>query len=266
MSSNERADLPFSSGEPEELLRRLAALADEPGTKAASEREDIRTRMAELYQPYVRAIARRYAGNRPVPEDVVQAGMVGLVKAVNGFDPLLGDHFHPYASITISGEIKRHFRDTTWAMHVTRRVQELRLALRRTTADFYQDQGRAPTVSESARLLEVSEDEIIDALNADVAYHPDSLDSPGWSDDTTIGDTLGEHQHALSHLVDIEAVRPLLESLPARERTIVLLRFWGNKTQSDIAAEMGISQMHVSRLLAQTLKKLRAELEPADPL
>jgi RNA polymerase sigma-B factor len=195
-------------------------------------------------------------------EDIEQAAMLGLVKAINRYDPTVGHHFTAYAVPTISGEVKRHFRDRTWAMRMPRRLQELRLSLRSARQDFIQDHGRAPTVGEISEILDISEEETIEALGATDAYHPVSLDVPvaDEGEGDTLGDLIGDEDPDFEIVVDRNAVWPLLEKLPERERTILLYRFFGNKTQTEIAEIMHISQMHISRLISRTLAQLKAEL------
>jgi len=246
------------------MLERIALLPeDDP------QRERLREQLVRLHMPYVHAIVRRFARPGEPIEDIVQAGLLGLTKALNRFDPTIGLRFLPYAAATISGEIKHHFRDTAWTVRVSRRVQELRLALRATTAEFTAAFDRAPTVAECAILLEVSEEEIIDALNSEHAISPLSLDAPtGQSDGSgsvrVLADQLGYEEAVLDRTVDLESLQPFLSELAARDRTILLLRFWGNKTQDEIAERMNLSQMHISRILSRTLTHLRGCL--SDPL
>jgi len=234
-------------------------------------RERLREQLVRLHLPYVRAIVRRYARWSEPTEDIMQAGLVGLTKALNRFDPAIGERFLPYAAVTIGGEIKHHFRDATWAVRVSRRLQELRLALRTTHTEFIAAFGRAPTVAECAILLEVTEEEIIDVLHSEHAHRPLSLDAPAVRDGDSgrtiaLGDQLGYVEAALDRTVDLEALHPFLTDLPDRDRTILLLRFWGNKTQDEIAEQMNLSQMHISRILSRTLKRLRGCLsEPLEP-
>jgi RNA polymerase sigma-B factor len=244
-------------GRAEELLGELARLPEDH-----PRREEIRTELVTLHTPLARYIARRYAYHGEPLEDIEQAAMLGLVKAINGFDPTVGRRFLPYAMPTMTGEVKRHFRDRTWSLRMPRRMQELRLALRAARQDFSQDHGRPPTVPEIAGLLAISEEETIELLSAADAYQPVSLDvqvSDG-DDADSLGELLGDEDPAYEDVVDRTAVRPLLDKLPARDRMILLYRFFGNKTQTEIAELMGISQMHVSRLIKRTLKTLQVAL------
>ena len=188
--------------------------------------------------------------------------MLGLVKAINRYDPEYGNQFLAFASPTMIGEVKRHFRDRTWSLRVPRRLQELRLALHAAQQEFTQNHGRPPTVREIAEILDVTEDEALEALTAADAYRPVSLDTPVGTDEgsDTIGDLIGGDDPAIELTIDRQAIGPLLDGLPARERTILLHRFFGNKTQSEIADIVGISQMHVSRLITRSLAELRTRL------
>jgi RNA polymerase sigma-B factor len=181
-----------------------------------------------MHAPLARHIAGRYARRGEPQEDIEQAAMVGLVKAINRFDPEVGQRFVAYAAPTMTGEVKRHFRDRTWTMRMPRQLQELRLVLRNVRQDFLREHGRAPTVPEVAELLGVSEEEAIELV------------------------------------VDRHALRPMIEKLPERQRTILLYRFFGNKTQTEIAELMDISQMHVSRLISRSLADLRTVLLEED--
>jgi RNA polymerase sigma-B factor len=188
--------------------------------------------------------------------------MLGLVKAINRYDPDVGQRFLSYAAPTMTGEVKRHFRDRTWSMRMPRPLQELRLALRGARQDFIREHGRAPTVPEVAELLGVTEDEAIEVIGASEAYRPVSLDSPVADEDgaATLGDLIGDDDPELELVVDRNALRPMLERLPERERTILIYRFFGNKTQTEIAELLGISQMHVSRLITRSLADLKKKL------
>ncbi|MCX9190661.1 B/F/G family RNA polymerase sigma-70 factor [Carbonactinospora thermoautotrophica] len=243
----------------EELFGRMAELPeDDP------ERARLREYLIESQLPLARQLALRFANRGESMDDLIQVAMLGLVKAVDGFDPGYGTLFSTYAVPVIVGEIKRHFRDRTWAVRVPRRLQELRQEINKASSELTLRLGHAPTVAELAQHLGVSEDEIIEGLDADNAYSTLSLDQPAPSEDKDDGlaltDTLGADDDALEGVEYRESLRPLLEKLPEREKKILLLRFFGNMTQSQIGERIGISQMHVSRLLAKTLAQLRAEL------
>ncbi len=224
--------------------------------------ERLRERIVEMHRHLAMEIARRYRYRGEPLEDLLQAAYVGLMKAINGFDPALGHPFRGYAVVTMTGEVKRHFRDRTWAIRVPRVYQERRAELNRLVSDLSQDLGRAPTVAELAKKMNISEEDVLLTLDASAAYSALSLDAPLGADDdaAALGDVIPDEDDALGTLVDREAVKPLIDKLPDREKNILLLRFFGNMTQAEIAAEFGISQMHVSRILRKVLDQLREEL------
>ena len=219
-----------------------------------------------MHLPLVRHFASRYRERGETYEDLVQVGTVGLIKAVDRYDATRGTEFATFATPTILGEIRRHFRDRTWAVRVPRRLQELQPLLTTTSDALAQEFGRAPTVHELASALDVGDEEVLDALEARHAYAADSLDV-GDQDDPgharARAEALGGWDEALAAVDEREALRPLLDALPERERRIIMLRFFGNMSQSQIAEELGISQMHVSRLLARSLGELREGLAEA---
>ncbi|HEY4703070.1 MAG TPA: SigB/SigF/SigG family RNA polymerase sigma factor, partial [Streptosporangiaceae bacterium] len=192
-------------------------------------------------------------------EDIEQVGAIGLIKAIDRFELSRDVSLATYATPNVVGEIKRHFRDKGWAVRVPRRLQELKLSLTKAIGELAQREGRAPTVSELAAHLQMSEEEVLEGLESANAYSTVSLDAPdsGDEDAPAVADSLGIVDEALEGVEYRESLKPLLERLPPREKKILLLRFFGNLTQSQIAAELGISQMHVSRLLARTLTQLR---------
>ena len=218
-----------------------------------------REHLVEMHLPLVRFFARRYAGRGEPFDDLLQAGALGLVKAVDRFDPDRGLEFSTYAAPTILGEIRRHFRDRTWAVHVHRGLQELTGHVTRAATELSQELGRAPSVAELATRVGQPQERILEALDCAAAYTADSLEAPN-GEDRTLGDTLGADDPAFIDVELHESLAPALSKLPDRERRILQLRFYGNMTQSQIAAQLGISQMHVSRLLARTLSRLRNEL------
>jgi RNA polymerase sigma-B factor len=222
----------------------------------------VRDQLVEMHLPLVEYLARRFRNRGEPLDDLVQVATIGLIKSIDRFDLDRGVEFSTYATPTIVGEIKRHFRDKGWAIRVPRRLQEMKLSLTKATAELSQRNGRAPTVAELAAHLEISEDEVLEGLESANAYAAVSLDAPDISDDdsTAVSDTLGQMDDALEGVVYRESLKPLLERLPPREKNILMLRFFGNMTQSQIAADLGISQMHVSRLLARTLAQLREDL------
>jgi RNA polymerase sigma-B factor len=229
------------------------------GLPDGPQRERVRERLITMHLPLVHYLARRYVHRGEPLDDLVQAGCIGLVKAVDRFDPGRGLEFTTYAAPTILGEIRRHFRDRTWAVHVNRGLQELVAAVARARADLTQELMRAPTVAELADRLGRSEEDVLAAVDCTSAYTPQSFDS-AVGEDLTLGETLGGSDSHLDEVELHESLRPLVGRLAARERRILQLRFFGNQTQSQIAAQLGISQMHVSRLLAGILARLRAAL------
>jgi RNA polymerase sigma-B factor len=231
-------------------------------TAPEAERVSARADLVALHLPLVDHCARRFRNRGEPFEDLVQVGTIGLLKAIDRFEVARGVEFSTYATPTIIGEIKRHFRDKGWAIRVPRRLQEMKLSLTKATAELSQRNGRAPTVAELASHLELSEDDVLEGLESANAYAAVSLDAPDIADDesTAVSDSLGAVDDALEGVVYRESLKPLLERLPPREKTILMLRFFGNMTQSQIAADLGISQMHVSRLLARTLAQLRVDL------
>jgi RNA polymerase sigma-B factor len=190
-------------------------------------------------------------------EDLEQVARLGLVKAIDRYDPERGS-FTAYAVITISGEIKRHFRDKTWGVHVPRRVQDMCLEVGHASMVLTTELSRTPTVPELARHLQVSEAAVLEALESSAGYSPASLNAPAGGEGTAeFGDLLGGADSDLESVDDKLTVSELLLRLPARERRMLAMRFYGNRTQAEIAAELGISQMHVSRLLSRALAWLR---------
>jgi len=233
------------------LLIEMAALpADDPA------RARLRDEVVSLNLPLARHLARRFDGRGEPLDDLQQVAVVGLIKSIDRFEPERGLELSTFATPTILGELKRHFRDRTWSVRVPRRLQDLGIGINRVSAAMTHELGRAPTVPELATALEVSEDDIIDALESAAAYSTVPLDAP-IGEGTTIVDTLAVDDTRLDAINDQETVRPLLDALAPRERRIIMLRFFENQTQSQIADDLGISQMHVSRLLARTLRQLR---------
>jgi RNA polymerase sigma-B factor len=210
----------------------------------------------------VRACVRRYRDSPEPAEDLMQVGYVGLLKAINNFDPAFGNGLSAYAEPCVTGEIKRHFRDKRWQVRVSRQAQELLLSLRIADEQLAQQLGRAPNESELAHLLGVTEADIREARQADLVFSAYSLDAPlADNDETTqLADVLGDRDGAIDHVTDIEAVHLHMDELPAREQRILMMRFYGNLTQSEIGDRLDISQMHVSRLLTKALTYLRCQL------
>ena len=244
-----------------DLFGQLAQLGEED-----PQRQRVRDELVEMHLPLVEYLARRFRNRGEPLDDLVQVATIGLIKSVDRFDLERGVEFSTYATPTIVGEIKRHFRDKGWAIRVPRRLQELKLSLTKATSELSQRNGRAPTVAELAQYLQMSEEEVLEGLESANAYSAVSLDAPDTGDDDSpaVADSLGTTDDSLEGVEYRESLKPLLEKLPPREKKILLLRFFGNMTQSQIAAELGISQMHVSRLLARTLAQLREGLLAED--
>ena len=259
-------------------------MATEPQARQPRERTDEREHRDELRQqfaefaesrdPFLRDqlvsahlglaeyLARRFANRGEQLDDLVQVASIGLVKAVDRFDPERAVEFSTYATHTIVGELKRHFRDKGWAVRAPRRLQELYLRLGQVVSTLSQQLGRSPTISELAAEVQASEEEVLEALEAGQAYRFASLDAPAPGPDdegsATLASQLGEDDATMAAAEDRAALSPLLENLPPREQRILFLRFFQGLTQSEIAGQLGISQMHVSRLLARSLTQLRA--------
>jgi len=224
--------------------------------------EAARDRALVELMPLVRALALRYAGRGEPLEDLVQVGSIGLIKAVDRFDIDRGVDFPSYAVPTIVGEIRRHFRDKAWAMHVPRRLKELSLRLSRVLDQLTTELGRSPTIAELAAAAGVEEEEAIDALDSMNAYSTRSLQAPfDDSSDDNLTEKLGTDEPGYTEIEDGTLVAAGLDALDERERRIVELRFFEELTQSQIASEIGISQMHVSRLLRRALATMRGRIE-----
>jgi RNA polymerase sigma-B factor len=245
-------------------LRSAELFADMNGDATTpAGRTTARDALVHLHLPLVEHCARRFRNRGEPFEDLVQVGTIGLLKSIDRFDTDRGLEFSTYATPTIIGEIKRYFRDKGWAIRVPRRLQELRMQIGAATAELTQSLGRSPTPRELAGSIGCSVEEIIEGIESSNAYSTLSLDA---SDDTEDGgntmlDAIGIEDENLEHVEIRESLKPLLDALEPREKKILLLRFFRNKTQTEIAQEIGVSQMHVSRLLSRTLDQLRASLE-----
>lgn len=233
------------------------------GDSSEAEKSGARDDLVRLHLPLVEHCARRFRNRGEPFEDLVQVGTIGLIKSVDRFDVERGVEFSTYATPTIIGEIKRHFRDKGWAIRVPRRLQELRMQITSASAELTQSLGRSPTPSELALRIGCSVDDVIEGIESSNAYATLSLDAGDGSDDGvfTMLDSMGVDDAGIEHVELRESIKPLLENLPPREKNILMLRFFKNMTQSQIAAEVGVSQMHVSRLLTKTLDHLREALE-----
>ncbi len=228
----------------------------------ARQREDACAVLVARYQALVRSCVMRYRDSPEPTEELMQVGYVGLLKAINNFDPTIGGSLAAYAQPCVSGEIKRHFRDKRWQVHVRRSAQELRLEIRKVRGELSQQLSRTPTDAELAEHLGVTAADLLDAQRADLAFQASSLDAPlsDGGDAGTLADVLGCEDPNLENTLEMDAVWGHLGELPEREQNLLLMRFYGNMTQTEIGDELGISQMHVSRLLAHALSYLRDRL------
>ncbi len=243
------------------LQRRYAELApDDPA------RRPLRDQLISGYRPMAEHIARRFAGRGEPLDDLVQVATMGLINAVDRFEPDRGCDFFSFAVPTITGEVRRYFRDHGWSTRVPRRLKDLHIAIRGTLAELSQQLGRAPRPSEIAARLDLPVAEVIEGLRAGDAYRSSSLDEMLGSGEgsATLGELMGGLDGELALIDDREALRPLLAELEPRERTILTSRFFRQMTQTQIAEQVGISQMHVSRVLRQTLANLRERLSATD--
>ena len=239
----------------------FVTLRDEDASTAV--RSVARDDLVHLHLSLVEHCARRFRNRGEPFEDLVQVGTIGLIKAVDRFETDRGVEFSTYATPTIIGEIKRYFRDKGWAIRVPRRLQELRMQIGAATAELTQSLGRSPTPRELAEAIGCTVEEIIEGIESSNAYSTLSLDATDDGDDSTATmlDAIGIDDEGLEHVEIRESIKPLLDRLEPREKKILLLRFFKNMTQSQIADEIGVSQMHVSRLLTRTLAQLRRSLE-----
>ncbi|MCU1663267.1 MAG: polymerase sigma-B factor [Pseudonocardiales bacterium] len=241
------------------LLERYSSLEpDHP------DREPLREELVRGFLPVAQHIARRFSNRGEPLDDLVQVATVGLINAIDRYSPERGSDFFSFAVPTITGEVRRHFRDLGWSMRVPRRLKDLHVSINGAVSELSQNLGRAPKPSEIAEQLGVPVADVLEGLEASEAYRSSSLDEMLSSEQgsATVGELVGEADAELDRVDFRLALRPVLSELAERERTIVLLRFFGNMTQTQIADRVGISQMHVSRLLAQTLDRLRTRLDP----
>jgi len=247
----------FEPARRDELRAKFVAYAE---TRDSALRDDL----VAAHLGLAEYLARRFANRGEPLDDLVQVASLGLLKAVDRFDPERGVEFSTYATHTIVGELKRHFRDKGWAIRAPRRMQELYLQLGKVVATLGQELGRSPTIAELAADVQVSEEEVLEALEAGQAYRFTSLDAPvgGDAEGDTLGSRLGADDAQLDRVERLATLSPLLARLPARQQLILQLRFFDGLTQSEIATRLGISQMHVSRLLARSVAQLRAVVGP----
>jgi RNA polymerase sigma-B factor len=226
--------------------------------------EEARELLIERHLPLVRSLARRYANRGEPLDDLVQVGSIGLIKAIDRFDLERGVELTTYATPTIIGEIKRYFRDKGWSVRVPRGLQELSLRLSQLVDELTVQLERSPTIAELAEAADVEEEEVLEALESGQAYSAASLSTPsGDEGEPDPLEAIGELEHEYDVSENRAILEPGLAVLDERERRIIHLRFWVGLTQSQIAQRVGISQMHVSRLIRRSLEKLRDEVAPA---
>jgi RNA polymerase sigma-B factor len=223
--------------------------------------------LVRRYRGLVRACVNRYRRSPEPTEDLMQVGYLGLVKAINNFDPSFGRNLAAYAQPCISGELKRYFRDKRWQVHVERPVQERLLELRRASREVAQQVGHQPSHADLAESVGCTEAEVREALQADLMMQPASLDAPlaEAADAPTLADAVGADDPAMEHMLGMAAVATHWAELPQREQRILMMRFYGDMTQAEIGRSLGISQMHVSRLLAHALGHLRQRITSLAP-
>lgn len=234
-------------------------------TYARTRDRQVRERLALEYQDLARYLARKFAFRGEPLEDLVQVAHIGLLHAIDRYDPDRGVQFITYATTTIVGEIKRHFRDKSWSVHVPRRLRELNNVLMRTVEQLSAERGRSPTLQELADAVGVSFEDAVEALEVGRAYNPVSLDAEvGSADDedaATLKDYLGGVDPNLGRMEDRHTVEAALARLPERDRTVLRMRYYEERSQADIARHLGISQMHVSRIQREALRRLRGIVE-----
>ena len=216
-----------------------------------------RETLTKEFLPLAEYFARRFSGRGEPVDDLTQTASLGMLNAIDRFDPERGVPFSTYAAATIVGELKRHFRDRGWALRVPRNVQETAILVNRTVSAMWQELGRAPTVAEIAKSADIGEDDVLQALDALQAYTTDSLDAPVGDATSTAAEAFGSEDRSFEVSEEWLSLAPALRDLPERERKILYLRFFEGRTQTEIAEELGISQMHVSRLVSQSLERLR---------
>ncbi|WP_306362064.1 SigB/SigF/SigG family RNA polymerase sigma factor [Nocardia sp. CC227C] len=268
-TENEETADDLDAGEAEEVARSVSGYDDvsalfeamAAAPEKSARRGDLRAELINRCIPLADHIARKFSGRGEPFDDLTQVARVGLVHAVDRFDITRGSNFLSFAVPTIMGEVRRYFRDNTWAMRVPRRIKETHLRIGSAIDALSQQLGRSPTAKEIAAELGIDADEVTQAVIAGNAYQPSSIDavSVGRDTEASLLDTLGEEESQFDRVEEYVAIRPLLAGLPERERRILTMRFFESMTQTQIAQQMGISQMHVSRILAKTLARLREQ-------
>lgn len=247
----------------DDVVEMFVALREMPAESHEYRRQ--RERIVARCLPLADHVASHFARRGEGHDDLVQVARLGLMNAVNRFDPAKGPSFIGFAVPTMMGEVRRYFRDYSWGMRVPRRLRELHVQISRTTSELSQRLGRAPTAGELSQVLEVPHEEIVECLVAGDAYRLDSLDAPIGADSSgtprSVADSVGGVDPQMDHITNREALRVVINALPQREREVLQMRFFESMTQSQIAERIGVSQMQVSRILASTLRSLRDQLE-----
>jgi RNA polymerase sigma-B factor len=228
---------------------------------SSPEMQVVRNELVTMHLPLVHYLAKRYSAPGASAEDLAQVGAVGLINAVDRFDVTLGNELSTFAAPHILGEMRKYFRDATWSVHVPRRLRDLHTSVNRARDDLSVSMGRSPTVAEVAEHLGLASEDVLEALELTMVRSAPSIDTPTSIDGRTVADTAGIDDAALEDVVNRATVKPLLDLLPEREREIVVLRFFGDQSQSQIAEKFGISQVHVSRLLAKSMASMRLGFE-----
>jgi RNA polymerase sigma-B factor len=261
-SSAEKSSRGSRDDDYSDVVESLRTMHDEPDDDRRSQMRDA---VVERCLPLAEHVARRFSDRGEAFDDLLQVARIGVVNAVDRFDADRGASFLSFAVPTVMGEVRRHFRDTMWSMRVPRRAKETSLSIGKASDELVQRLGRSPRPSELAEHLGLPVSEVIEGLMARSAYNARSIDAePDDDEGRSIRDTLGDDDERLDQVDEFVTLRPALERLPERERRILSLRFFHAMSQSEIAAEVGISQMHVSRLLSRTLSSLRDELTDDD--
>ena len=242
----------------------------EPASDAGGERElfarlpsdeTAREELVRMFHPLAEYLARRYAGRGEPVEDLIQVADIGLLHSIDRFNPRRDVQFSTYATATIVGELKRHYRDKGWALRVPRRLQETGLRINTVMGELWQELGRSPTIREIGARAGAADEQVLEAMEAMQAYSTTSLDAPIGEEGATPAQTIGAEDESIALMEGWTSVAPLIKDLPGRQRRILYLRFFQDMTQNEIADELGISQMHVSRLLSQTLERLRSVID-----
>jgi RNA polymerase sigma-B factor len=263
-AASDPADAAFEALSDTELLARYRDSAE--GSQARDAACDL---LVRRFTPLVRACVRPYRNGPEPADDLMQVAFLGLLKAIRRFDPAFGNELRAYAAPCINGELKRHFRDKRWQVRVTRPLQELLLEMRGATEDLTHELGHLPDDTELAKRLGVTAGDLDEARQAAEGFSALSLDAPvgDGPDAAELGELLGGDDAGFDQATDMQAVEQHWDELPRREQQILILRFYGNHTQEEVAARLGISQMHVSRLQARALSTLRDRVnEEAGPL